>query len=106
MKTLKQYLLVAMFLVPFAPVQLQATEINDLNAVKTENLSRNSSEKATMERLKAIRLKAKSHLSKDERKTLREEVQSIREKHRGPGGVVYISTGALILIIVLLIILL
>lgn len=93
-----------MFLIPLAPVQLNANETGALNVVNTAE--KNSSEKATMARLKAIKLKAKSPLSKDERRTLREEVQSIRDKHRGPGGVVYISTGALILIIVLLIILL
>lgn len=98
------YLLVAMFLIPLAPAQLKANQSVALNVVNTAE--KNSSEKATMARLKAIKLKAKSHLTKDECRTLREEVQYIRDKHRGPGGVIYISTGALILIIVLLIILL
>lgn len=106
MKTLKQYLLAAMFLLPFTPVQLMAAEAKDLNAVKTENVLKNASDKATMDRLKIIKQLAKSNLSKAERKTLRNEVLSIRDQNRGPRGVVYISTGALILIIVLLIILL
>lgn len=104
MKTLKQYILAAMFLIPFAPVQLKAAE-NNINAAKTEIL-RNANEKETMARLKAIRALAKTDLSRSEKKALRSEVLAIRDRHTGPGGVVYISTGALILIIILLIILL
>ncbi len=103
MKTLKHYVLAAMFLIPFAPVQLKATEIE--STVKTE-LLRDVNEKASLERLKTIRALSKTNLSKSEKKALRNEVLSIRDKHRGPGSVIYISTGALILIIILLIILL
>ncbi len=105
MKTLKQYLLAAMFLLPFVPVQLKAAEVNSSNTVNSE-IIKNSSEKETMARLKAIRALAKTDLSRSEKHALRNEVKAIRDKHTGPGGVVYISTGALILIIVLLIILL
>jgi len=104
MKTLKQYLLVAMFLIPFAPAQLQAAE-NNVNSVKTEML-RDANKQATLQRLKAIRALSKTNLSKSQKHALREEVKAIRDRHTGPGGVVYISTGALILILVLLIILL
>jgi len=106
MKKIKQYLLAAMFLLPFAPVQLMATEINDVNSVKTTVVEPNANEKETMQRLKTIRSLARTNLTKSEKRTLRNEVLSIRNEHRGPSGVVYISTGALILIIVLLIILL
>ncbi|MBA3682500.1 MAG: hypothetical protein H0W73_15250 [Bacteroidetes bacterium] len=105
MKTLMQYLLVAMFLFPFAPAQLKATEANVL-ITANNTMERNASEKATLARLKAIKLQTKSNLSKSEKKALRQEVLNIRDQHKGPSGVVYISTGALILIIVLLIILL
>lgn len=106
MKKLKHYILIALFLLPLAPVQLQANELNTTNTVKTENVWKNSNEKESIARLKDIRERAKTSLSKEERKALREEVKAIREKHRDPGGVIYISTGGLILIIILLIILL
>ncbi|MEO6305187.1 MAG: hypothetical protein ABIP51_18655 [Bacteroidia bacterium] len=106
MKKLMQYLLVGMFLLPFAPMPLKATEINTSNITNNDKMDRNAGEKATMARLKAIRTLAKTNLSSSEKKNLRQEVLAIRDAHRGPGGVIYISTGALILIIVLLIILL
>lgn len=99
-----QYLLVAMFLFPLAPAQLKANETTVLNTAN--NTKRNSREKVTIARLKAIKELTKTNLNRSEKKALRNEVLSIRDQHKGPGGVVYISTGALILIIVLLIILL
>lgn len=105
MKILKQYILAAMFLIPFAPVQLKAEEVNTLITVNSE-IIKNTNEKETMARLKTIRALSKTNLSKSEKKALRNEVLEIKHKHEGPGGVVYISTGALILIIILLIILL
>jgi hypothetical protein len=58
-------------------------------------------------RLYEIREMAAKGLSKDEKAVLRKEVQGIKESFSQPlGGGIYISAGALILIIILLIILL
>ena len=62
--------------------------------------------KALELRLNEINLMDKSKLKSSEKKELRKEVKSINHKLREVGGGVYISVGALILIIVLLIILL
>jgi hypothetical protein len=104
MKTLSKYLILVMLLSPIAQLPLKAEEAPVTN-VHSENLDRNAAEKATMARLKAIQELAKTKLSKSEKKALREELKAMKSKQR-PGGVIYISTGALIIIIILLIILL
>src|SRR4051812_10342393 len=104
MKTLRTYLLMVMLVSPFVQLPLQAAETNVSTSAYSENTDRNASEKATMARLKVIRELAKTKLSKAEKKALREEVQAMKSKQR-PGGAIYISTGALVLIIILLIIL-
>lgn len=65
------------------------------------------SEKAErlIHRLEEIKAIDKSTLSRTERKALRKEVRSIDTELRGLSGGIYISVGALILILLLLIIL-
>lgn len=62
--------------------------------------------KAMVSRLNEIDKMDKSGLSRAERKALRKEVRSIKDNVREVGGGVYISVGALLLAIILLIILL
>ncbi len=105
MKTLIHSLTVALLLSVAVPAQLKA-ENSPVTSVVTEKLENNNSERATIARLKAIRQLTKTrNLSKAEKKELRNEVLAIKAKHQG-GPVIFISTGALILIIILLIILL
>lgn len=73
----------------------------------SSNSTLNSYEvKKIVNRLEEIKITSKSQLSPPEKSKLRKEVLSISERIRQAGPVVYISGGALILIIVLLIILL
>lgn len=62
--------------------------------------------KAMVSRLNEIDKMDKSALSRSERKALRKEVRGIKDNVREVGGGVYISVGALLLAIILLIILL
>ncbi len=57
-------------------------------------------------RLNEINAMDKSKLKSADKKNLRKEVSSIRHKLRDIGGGVYLSAGALILIVILLIVLL
>jgi len=57
-------------------------------------------------RLDEINAMDKSKMTSAEKKTLRKEVKSIKSSLREIGGGVYISVGALILILILLIVLL
>ena len=103
MKTLTKYALILTLLFPLA-VPLKAETPVSASAY-SENMDRNSGDKATLARLKVIREMAKTKLTKTEKKALRDEVSGIKNSSR-PGGAIYISTGALVLIIILLIILL
>ncbi len=103
MKTLSKYLVLAMLLSPIAQLPLKAEETPVSTTIRSNHLEKDANEKATMARLKAIRELAKTNLSKAEKKALREEVKAIRDQQ---GPVIFISTGAVILIVILLIILL
>ena len=59
-----------------------------------------------LNRLNEIRSLSKTELTAPEKKTLRKEVRSIQHQLAGINGGVYISAGAVILIVILLIILL
>ena len=61
---------------------------------------------ALLLRLDEINAMDKSKLSSSEKKELRQEVRSTREKLRETGGGVYLSVGAIIIIVLLLILLL
>lgn len=57
-------------------------------------------------RVEEIRDMDKSKLSSDEKLALRKEVKEIKQTVKRDGGYIYIGTGALILIIILLVVLL
>jgi len=84
----------------FTPNEVKAT-----NTVPTELPSDSTATKTSLlTRLDEINTMDKSAMSHDEKKALRKEVRSIdKTLHDGYGGV-YISVGALIIIILLLII--
>jgi hypothetical protein len=62
--------------------------------------------KVLLQRLDAIDNLDKSDLKASEKKALRKEVRSIKGQLEAMGGYVYVSAGAIILIIILLIVLL
>ena len=59
-----------------------------------------------LNRLEEIKTMNKSSLQSSEKKALRKEVRAIRSSLRSSGNGIYLSTGAIILIVVLLIVLL
>ena len=66
-----------------------------------------SAQTKTLElRLDQIGKMDKSNLNSTEKRALRKEVRSIKEKLAADGGYIYVSVGAAILIVVLLIVLL
>jgi len=62
--------------------------------------------KALLKRLDQIDKMDKSNLKGTEKKALRKEVRSIKKQLEATGGYIYVSAGAIILIVILLIILL
>jgi hypothetical protein len=58
------------------------------------------------QRIEEIKAMDKSGLSKEERKALKKEVREIRDEVKAASGGVYLSVGAILLIVLLLILLL
>lgn len=106
MKKLTLYMLTAMLLLAFAPMQMKAeSEEGSSPKASTEVVI---SEQVTilLARLDEIKAMDLSGLSSLERKELRKEVRTIKSELRELGNGVYISVGAAIIIILLLILIL
>lgn len=100
MKNIKQILMLTLFLGFASTLKLNATKI-----AKQEIVVNNTAANNFSRRVQEIAILAKSDLSSSEKKVLRNELKSIRTQLKDP-RIIYISTGTLILIIILLIILL
>jgi hypothetical protein len=106
MKKLTFCLMATCLSLTLLPLQLNAattTEPSSLAAPKPAE----SAEVKTMElRLNEIKAMDKSNMKSAEKKNLRKEVKSINHRMRDIGGGVYLSVGAIILIVILLVVLL
>jgi len=71
-----------------------------------KNPAASAEAKALMKRIDEIDRLDKSKLNSTEKKALRKEVRSIKKRLDAMGGYVYVSAGAVILIVILIIILL
>jgi uncharacterized protein YfkK (UPF0435 family) len=107
MKNQKVIFLMAIMIAAIMPVYVSGS--NEIVRDSIVNVETVKSEKANVltARLEVINAMDKSNLSSSEKKTLRKEVRAIKKelKAMGSGGV-YLSVGALLLVIILLIILL
>jgi len=84
----------------FNPATLSAAP----DPIKSEKTSDAAQAKFLIHRLEQIKTMDAGKMSTTEKKAIRKEVKAIKNKLNDVGGGVYISAGALILIIVLLII--
>jgi len=90
----------------FVPLQLNGANPNEPSSLVAPPKPAESAEAKTLElRLNEINAMDKSKMKSAEKKSLRKEVKSINHKIHDGGGV-YLSVGALILIVILLIVLL
>jgi hypothetical protein len=90
----------------FIPLQSSAATIADPSSLVNPKPAEVAEAKTLLLRLDEINTMDMSKLKSSEKKSLRKEVRSINHKLKAIGGGVYISAGAAILILVLLIILL
>ena len=90
----------------FIPLQSSAATIAEPSALVDPKPAEAAEAKTLMLRLDEINAMDMSKLKSSEKKNLRKEVRSINHKLKTISGGVYISAGAAILIILLLIILL
>jgi hypothetical protein len=99
-------MMVTVLSVSFIPAKLNANPIVTSTSVAASNASDAKEANALIARLNEIKSMDMSKLSFSEKRSLRKEVRTIKVRLADIGGGVYISVGALILIIILLIILL
>lgn len=103
------FVVMAMFLsLTFFPGMANATTTKSATptSLVDKNPSATPEAKVLLQRLDEIDRLDKSDLKSSEKKALRKEVRSIKGQLEAMGGYVYLSAGAIILIVILLIVLL
>ncbi len=108
MKTLFACLVTALLLLAFTPTQLNAagTDPSTLESVTTVEAAEAAAATALLARLDEIKEMDKSTLTGTEKKELRQEVRTIKADLKAASGGVYLSVGAIILLVVLIVLLL
>lgn len=95
----------------FALIFLLGLSVNTVSAATNKDkVEMTVEQKAQLEkitnRVEEIKAMDKSHLSRAERKELRNELKGMKKQARAMGGGIYLSVGAIIIIILLLILIL
>jgi aminopeptidase N len=106
MKKTTVLFMAAIFMLATFPLQSRAADEIESVAVETVESNEDAKAEAIMERLAEIEEMDKSEMSASEKKEVRKEVRSLKKDLKELGSGVYLSAGALILVIVLLILLL
>ncbi len=104
MKKLVLGLAIATLLLVFTPAQSET--VYGANPVPTTNPAEAAASTVLINRLNEIDALDKSTMNATEKRALRKEVRTIKKELSTSGGGVYLSVGALLLIIILLIVLL
>ncbi|MFC6876890.1 hypothetical protein ACFQZF_10275 [Flavobacterium myungsuense] len=105
MKKATLYLMIFLVSVSIFPTSATATEKNS-NSISNSPKEIPAEVQVMLNRLNEIKAMDKSNMNRLERKALRKEVRAINTNLRSTGNGVYLSVGALLIIIILLIILL
>jgi hypothetical protein len=107
MKKIALCSLMALFLsLTFYPLQSNAASKATTSTLVVPAPSESTEAKALLVRLNEIKAMDKTNLNVSEKKNLRKEVRTIKHQLKEIGGGVYLSVGAVILIVILLIVLL
>jgi hypothetical protein len=106
MKKIILCLMVACLSLTLLPIQLNASTVVSTSSPVTAKTTESSEAKVLELRLSEINSMDKSELKASEKKNLRKEVKSMNHRLRELGGGVYLSAGAIVLIVILLIVLL
>lgn len=105
MKKISHYLTAILLVILLVPAQLFAATVVGGTVVPVSPTNESVKIEAMVTRLNEIKDMDKSGLSAEERKELRKEVRAIKDSVKDSGGV-YISVGAIIIILLILIIVL
>nr|WP_314835210.1 hypothetical protein [uncultured Flavobacterium sp.] len=105
MKKVTFYLMMMVLSLSILPTQMMAAEKNP-TAITNDSKEVPAEVKVLLNRLEEIKKMDKSELKSSEKKALRKEVRAINAELRSTGNGVYLSVGAIIIVILLLILLL
>ena len=106
MKKLTVSIITAFLLLTLVPTPLKAiTGTDSTSMVNTKTVNSKEAD-ALLLRLAEIKALDKSNMSFSEKKKLRKETRSIKSQLKAVGGGVYLSVGAIIVILLLLVLLL
>jgi hypothetical protein len=106
MKKFVLCLMVSCMLLAFYPIQSSAETKTTPSSLVADKPAESARAKALLLRLDEIKSMDKSNLKSSDKKVLRKEVRSIKNELRTMHGGLYISVGAAILIVLILILLL
>lgn len=107
MRKLKVGILAAFMLFAILPAQLSAATATTPDALAKTELVESEAANALIARLEAINAMDKTSMNSTEKRALRKEVRSINQELKAiRGGGIYMSVGAVILVVLLLILLL
>jgi len=106
MKKIAICLMFACLSLTFIPIQLNASTPSESATVPAPKPAESAEAKTLELRLNEINAMDKTKMKSTEKKSLRKEVKSINRKLRELGGGVYLSAGAIILIVILIVVLL
>ena len=106
MKKLMACIMTAVLLSSFIPAPVRAATPVSITNTTTADPVPSAEAKKLLTRLSEIKAIDKSGLSASEKKQLRKETRSIKMQLKQSNGGIYLSAGAVILIVILLIILL
>lgn len=104
MKKITFYVMITILSLTVFPNQIIAKEMTP-TAISNTNKEIPAEVKVLLDRLNEIKAMDKSALTRVEKKALRKEVRSIKSTLRSSGNGVYLSVGAIIIVILLLILL-
>jgi hypothetical protein len=105
MKKLPIYLMMIILSLNFFPTQLSAKEKNPTE-ISSNPKDPSPEVKIMLDRLEEIKAMDKSAMTRVEKKELRKEVRAIKANLQSTGKGVYLSVGAIIIVVLLLILLL
>jgi len=107
MRKLKVCIVAAFMMIAVIPAQLSAATGTTPEALAKTELVESEAANALIARLEAINAMDKTGMSSTEKRAMRKEVRSINQELKAiRGGGIYLSVGAVILIVLLLILLL
>lgn len=106
MKKLTLSIMTAFLMLTFIPTQMKAVVSTESTSIPAPKTDASAETNALINRLDEIKAMDKSNLNSADKKQLRKEVRSIKADLKRSSGGIYLSVGAAIIIVLLLILLL